>query len=270
VGNPKFAVHRGDEFEAGFIEPFRQGARYCGFPRDCHWLFIGPTGPHIIGKAAARCARIWGKGDIFTVDFDPRWARKMVSGSFAAQRYLEHVLDQALRILVVQEIGVLFSTPPVLQGLCERMDNDQRRAIRGLHLGGMCASAAFMRIMTEQFPHAVILSGYGNTLFGMMPHLAYDERSGWAYFPHGFRIMARVVPDQEDIDLTRTVDYDGQGRIVMHRLDEMQLIVNLVERDLAVRLRPRPDAASYGFHLDGLLDPTPIMKQVHQASAGLY
>jgi thienamycin biosynthesis protein ThnN len=271
LGRPKFAVHRHDEFEAAFIEPFCKAAKRCAFPRDTHWLFIGPTGPHIIGKAAARCAQVWGRGDCFAVDFDPRWAKKLVPGSFAAKRYLGHVQDQALRVLETQSIRVLFSTPAVLLTLCDRLDNAQRQAIQGLHLGGMSASDAFMQTMALQFPNAVILSGYGNTLFGMMPQLAYSAIEGMAYYPLGNRLAVRLVPEfSEAADLTTQVNYDQRGRVVIHRLDEMQLIVNMVERDTAIRIPPLKDAVDQGFFQDGLQDVQPMTNQTTAPKLGLY
>lgn len=271
LGRPKFAVHRHDEFEAAFIDPFCRAAERCAFPKHCHWLFIGPTGPHIIGKAAARCAQVWARGDCFGVDFDPRWAKKLVPGSFAAKRYLDHVQDQALRVLETQSVGVIFSTPAVLETLCHRMEASQRQAIQGLHLGGMSASDDFMQTMAAQFPGAVILSGYGNTLFGMMPQLTYSATQGMAYYPWGHRLHVRLLPESSDaLDLTAQVDYNQRGQVVIHRLDEMQLIVNMVERDTAIRVPPLKAAASLGFVQDGLQDVQPIVTQATQPRLGLY
>ena len=86
-----------------------------------------------------------GAADAFTVDFDPRWAKKLPAGSFAAQRYLAHIEEQALAVLEVQNIEVLFVTPAVLSSLTERISEAKRMAIRGIHLGGMAASAEFMQ-----------------------------------------------------------------------------------------------------------------------------
>ena len=273
LGRPKFAIHREDEFQSAFITPFIKAAKRISFPTNCHWLFIGPTGPHVIGRAARACARQMDAGDVFTVDFDPRWAKKLPSGSFASQRYLEHIEAQALSILAVQSIGVLFSTPVVLNSLAEKMSEKKRSAIEGIHLGGMSTSTEFMDKMSEFFPNAVVLSGYGNTLFGMMPQLSYDKQMGFDYFPYGHRLIVKIIHtsgDCQTTDIGSGVEYGQRGQLVVHRLDEMQFIANFVERDTAIRIRPNPDAEADGFMLDGIRDPQPIINEKTKPSIGLY
>ncbi len=273
LGRPKFAVHRKDEFHSAFVTPFVKAAQRTGFPSRCHWLFVGPTGPHIIGRAARYCAEALEAGDIFTVDFDPRWAKKLSAGSFAARRYLEHIEDQALHVLGVQNIGVLFSTPAVLNSLAEKMDEAKRLTIEGIHLGGMSADADFMDKMNEYFPNAVVMAGFGNTLFGMMPQLSYDRQTGIDYFPYGCRLIVKVVPadtEDETTHIGSCVEYGQRGRLIVSRLDEMQFIANMVERDTAIRLEPRPDAVKDGFLLDGIRNPQPIIDETTKPEIGLY
>ncbi len=273
TSEPKFAVHRKDEFREAFITPFVKAAERVDFPKRCHWLFVGPTGPHIIGRAARWCAKALGAADVFTVDFDPRWAKKLPSGSFAALRYLKHIETQALHVLEVQNVEVLFATPAVLSSLAEKTHEARRAAIRGVHLGGMSASAEFMDRMSELFPNAVILSGYGNTLFGMMPQLHYDRDTGFDYFPYGDRLVVRLVPEPQDDgepDITAQVQYGQRGRVMVHRLDEMQFLANVLERDTAIRVEPNNDVRAHGFVQDGLGDPQPIVSDILKPAIGLY
>ncbi len=273
LGNPKFAVHREDEFRQAFIAPFITAAKRNCFPVSGKWLFIGPTGPHIIGKAAFHCAKAMGCPDIFTVDFDPRWAKKLKENSFAAQRYLSHIQSQALRIIETQAIDVLFTTPAVLISLADQLAPEKRCRIRGIHLGGMSSSDALMRMLAEKFPTAAVLSGFGNTLFGMMPQLRYDSREGFDYYPLSDRLIVQVM----DVDEQRNeptswepVDYGTRGRILVHRLDEVQFIANMLERDSAIRIPPLNDAVDNDFILDGIRDPQPVMNQTIQPALGLY
>ena len=232
-----------------------------------------PTGPHIIGRAAEACARASGSPTPFTGDFDPRWARKLTQGSFARQRYDEHVLEQALYILNRQRIGVIFSTPPVLAQLGPRIPLELRGNIKGIHLGGMHESEELRFRLRSLFRHAVILSGFGNTLLGMAPEVGYESGQGIDYAPHGLRLVLRVIPAGEGDSFDRiaaVVPFQTRGQILAHRLDETQLIVNLLERDTAVRIPPPELDPELGFRLDGLRDPQPLALAQTAAAAGLY
>ena len=96
----------------------------------------------------------------------------------------------------------------------------------------------------------MILSGYGNTLFGMMPQLRYSHETGFDYFPHGDRLVVRLIPlceDGDEPEIAARVDYGRRGRVMVHRLDEMQFLPNLLERDTAVRIPPEPERRSRGL-----------------------
>jgi thienamycin biosynthesis protein ThnN len=273
LGDPKFAVHLTDQFQTAFVDPFVKAANRIDFPKQVNWLFVGPTGPHIIGKAARSCAKAMGSPDVFTVDFDPRWAKKLVQGSFASKRYLEHVESQAMRVLEVQDVAVLFSTPAVLESLANKISDDKRLNIRGIHLGGMSASTDFMAKLSEAFPNAVVLSGYGNTLFGMMPQLDYDEINGFDYYPFSDRLIVQVVEYDEEADMQcwdKCVEYGQRGKVLVHRLDEVQFIANMLERDTAIRIKLPADAVNDGFALDGIRDPGPIVNENIKPVIGLY
>lgn len=273
LGRPKTAVHRLDEFRSAFVEPFIKAVARSSFPEGGHWLFIGPTGPHIIGQAAQACALAMDSGDIFRIDFDPRWAKALLPGSFAAKRYLHHIERQAQHILEVQNITVIFSTPAVLENLSEKLTMEQRQRILGIHLGGMEANREFMRKIADSFPKAIILSGYGNTLFGMMPQLQYDSENGFDYYPLGIRLVVQIIEEPEDtfeVDLKKNVEYGQRGRIVMHRLDEFQLILNMVERDTAIRIPPPHHNEENSFILDGIRDPKPVVNEITKVSLGFY
>jgi hypothetical protein len=273
LGRPKYGVHRKDEFHAAFVEPFLVAARRATFPRELNWLFVGPSGPHIIGKAASACARAMGSADPFTIDLDPRWAKKLPPGTFGWRRYVEHVEAQALSIVNTQEIGVIFSTPIVLESLGRRMSSAQLEAIRGIHLGGVSVPPEQRLTFARLFPRAVILSGYGNSLFGMMPELAFSPDTGFDYYPLGLRQIARIVPPDggtTEERLQADVPVGQRGQVVMTRLDETQLIVNLMERDEAQRLAPPTWAAADGFVGGGVRDPRPIVNETIKPALGLY
>ena len=259
TGLPKRTAFLYEEFEAGFITPFLAAANLMQFPRGLNWLFVGPSGPHIIGKAARACATAMGSIDPFMVDFDPRWVRKLPQESLARTRYVEHVVEQAMHVLRTQDVGVLFATPPVLEVLATRLADDERGRIRGIHLGGMRVSAEFLhRLRVDYFPKAVAMSGYGNSLMGLCPQVAVAEAEP-RYFAHGCRMVVEILPQADD----------APGAVCYHRLDLSMFLPNVIERDVATPCHAPAAAIGAGFHALGLHDPHPPASAAQLAS-GLY
>jgi len=239
-------------------------------------LWVGPSGPHIIGKVVRELARQTGSMDPFSVDFDPRWAKKLIEGSLARQRYLDHVTNQAVEVLRREEVGVLFITPPALAALTERLTDRQREAIHGIHYGGMSLTAETINRFRDAYPRAVHLAGYGNTLFGVVMEVADGPRRSIDYFPLSERVLFEVVdwPDGET-DATghwppRRLERGQNGRVMFHRLDESCLLVGVVERDEAERIAPSEAALALGGKADGLRNPRPPAPLAGQLQLGLY
>jgi hypothetical protein len=254
TGRPKRTLFSASDFRSAFVQPFVAAARYAGFPEGGFWLWVGPSGPHVIGQAAAACATAMGCAQPFSVDFDPRWYRKLPADSLARNRYLEHLVDQARSVLEREPIEVLFTTPVVLERLAQVMTAEQRERIRGVHYGGMRVKPdLLLRAQTEWYPAAVHLSGYGNSLFGVCMDLGGGPDRPLRYFPYGARLQVRVADD---------------GRVWMSRLDETVLIVNLPERDAAA-VAPLPADAPAGFGA-GIEDPHPITDAALSDAQGIY
>jgi hypothetical protein len=268
-GAPCAAAYRDDEFDAAFVAPFLRVAAATGFPGGVPWLWVGPSGPHIIGKVVRELARRTGSIDPFSVDFDPRWAKKLAPGSFARQRYLDHVTAQALDVLRREDIGVLFITPPALAALAERMTDRDRDALRGVHYGGMSLDPSAVNDFREAFPSAVHLAGYGNTLFGVVMEVTDGHRMAMDYFPLGDRLAFEIVRDAEEWPPV-PVGYGERGRVMFHRLDASALLVNVIERDEAERIVPVPEARALGGAADGIRDPRPPASLSGKLQHGLY
>jgi hypothetical protein len=264
TGPPARSVFLAEDFHEAFVAPFVAAAERTGFPRERSWLYLGPSGPHVIGKAARACARALGAMDPFAVDLDPRWVRKLPPGSLARRRYTAHVVEQAERILASQEIGVLFATPPLVAALGERLPRAVREGVAGVHLGGMAAEPAFWKAVGDAwFPRAVVLGGYGNSLAGVCPQVGPTGPDGPEYFPHGDRLVLDVVDPASGAPTT------GRGRVRFHRLDRGALLPGMLERDEAARA---PGDASHGdgFGGDGVRDPRPPATPDDTESEGLY
>lgn len=261
TGEAVWTPYTRDEFEAAFVTPFVEAARHVGFPKGLGWLYAGPSGPHIIGRAAMRLPVAMGGPPPLCVDLDPRWARRLPQGSFSALRYMSHVVEQCLDILQSQPIGVIFTTPPIAQALGEAMGDRARAAIAGMHYGGMALTPSSLDALEQLFPDAVHLSGYGNTLLGCCLELDLSRAGRLCYFPHGDRLRFDLIDD--DGEPAR-----GEGRVRVSRFDESCLLINLRERDVASPVA-RPDGAPTGFASVGLRDPhTP--RSILPTAPGLY
>lgn len=263
LGAPVTTLYLKHELRRIFADPFTAVAEASGFPRGARWLFAGPTGPHVIGRAARENARALGSAEPFTLDFDPRWAKRLAPGSMGRQRYLEHVCEQALRILRTQEIGVLFSTPVMLRALAEELDAERREAVRGVFYGGLAIEPEDAEHLRRAFPRAVHLAGFGNTLLGLALELSPSADGRRRYFYPGSRVHLRLVergdgsgaPDER---LERQVAVGERGQLVASRLDESFLLINLFERDEATRLPPPGAGAPWPVVNPGLGDPGPL------------
>jgi hypothetical protein len=266
-GEPAATAYRDDDFQAAFIAPFLKVVAQTGFPTGQPWLWIGPSGPHIIGKVVRELARQTGSMDPFSVDFDPRWVKRLVDGSLARQRYLDHVVGQALDLLTREEIGVLFTTPPTLTALAARMNDRQREVIRGVHYGGLSMTAEVLNEFRSLFPNAVHLSGYGNTLFGVVMEVEDKPRIALDYFPCGIRLRVQVVADDRP---PRRCDYGETGRVMFDRLDESCLLIGVLERDEAERIPASAAAQPLGWAGDGLRNPRPRAQASAKLQLGIY
>lgn len=274
-GAPLMTAYRDDEFQEAFITPFLRVAEATGFPQGEPWLWVGPSGPHIIGKVVRELARQTGSMDPFSVDFDPRWAKKLAEGSLARRRYLDHVTSQALEVLRREEVGILFITPPALTALTERLSDRERETIHGIHYGGMSLTTETINNFRMAYPHALHLAGYGNTLFGVVMEMADTPRQNIDYYPLGERLKFHIVEWSGDDEPSivwppRRMARGQTGRVLFHRLDESCLLVGVVERDEAERIAPSEAALTLGASEDGLRNPRPPSALTERLQLGLY
>lgn len=238
TGDPCRRVFTREEFRHAFIVPWLEAVARHRFPGRGTWLFVGPGGPHIIARSAMEMARATGSLEPFSVDCDARWFKKQRPGSLGFTLYLDHVLDQAENIIATQEISVLFTTPRLLAALAERMNPSQRQRIRGIHTGGMAQDSELSARLRILFPAAVILPGYGNSLFGVTferrPPRPGEESIFLVDDP---ALRLDLIPLDQDAGgsagLATPLPPGLPGRIVVHRLDRSFLIINLLERDQA-------------------------------------
>jgi thienamycin biosynthesis protein ThnN len=164
---------------------------------------------------------------------------------------------------------VIFTTPPALTALACRLSDAQRESIRGVHYGGMSFTAAEMNGFRELFPDAIHLSGYGNTLFGVVMEVADRPRASLDYFPRGNRVLFELVRGEGHWPPT-PCGRGETGRILFHRLDKSCLLTGVLERDEAERIPPSAEAKALGWAEDGLRDPRPPRSKEGHLRIGLY
>ena len=276
TGRPKVTAYRENEFYTTFVDWFGYIAQRRGFPTGGNWLWIGPSGPHIIGKAVRPVSQRMGSMDPFSIDFDPRWAKKLMPGTIGSKRYLEHILEQSLDIIETQKVDVLYTTPVVLKALSVRMKEEQRRSIKGVHYGGVSIEKdVFRKFKEEYFPNSVHISGYGNTLFGLCLEIEESPTYDLEYYPPGARMVVQVVSTEGGTvpsyaRLAKIVDYGEVGQVVFHRFDQSFFIPNMFERDKAVRIAPTPTVREYGVMQDGVKNPSLLDSNDSVVKTGLY
>lgn len=271
TGDPCRRVFSPQEFETAFITPWLKAVSEHRFPRQGRWLFVGPGGPHIIDRSARYMARSLESLEPFTVDCDVRWIKRQAKGSMGFHLYMDHVVAQAMNIISHQQIDTLFTTPPLLVALAALMRAEQRQRIRGIHTGGMRLDAQTAGELRSQFPRAVILPGYGNSLFGVTFPLVWDEQLAppeltdedtfYVGDPALWLQLAPIPQSEHDPqELCRCVAPGQRGRVIVHRLDPSFLLVNLAERDTAIAVTC-PDGDVGLAYIEPLAFATPRDRQ---------
>lgn len=205
-----------------------------------HWLHVGPTGPHIVGRSMRRLAQLR-HAMLFTVDFDPRWVRLLIRTDRRplADEYVQHVLDQVEVIAESQDVRVLFITPPVLDALCGRVKLYRMLAdrITGIIWSGTSIRGTSLRLLqTEFFPRAEVRGIYGNSLMGIAPQRSPGPDDAHPCVFQTFQ--PRSVVEVVDPDTGVRVAPGDRGRVLVHLLTKDLFLPNVMERDTAIRIAP--------------------------------
>lgn len=258
TGVVKHAAYSVSEFRQSFSDFFYSVAVKRDFPGHLNWLFAGPSGPHIIWYCAVEMAKKFGAMRPFAIDFDPRWVKKMNPQSMPFKRYKTHIAEQSLRIIRTQNIGILFTTPDIACTIAEELKPGERDKIRGIHLGGLPLMPNIYEKLRAHFMSAVIIPGYGNTLFGLTLEIkSPDNKFNVTYYPPGPRLIIEILKlsNNNGTAMYEKADYGERGRVAVHRLDEAFFIPNLIERDEAERTEPLQIGTWQNGKQDGIRNP---------------
>lgn len=236
------------------------------FPRGTNWLMLGPTGPRRLRLAIEHLANVRG-GCCYHVDLDPRWVKRLVDNREVdlANRYKEHVIDQAVIILKHRRVNCLFTTPKLLEALGERI-NVPEAGIRGVFCGGTSMTPQMVRFLIEEVleNRAQFVPTYGNTLMGLArgkPPTAEDRYNIVYYAPQPRAVLKVVNPDRPD----EIVEYGQWGRVELTTMTREFFMPRFLERDEAVRC---PPIARYPW--DGVGEVRPFGMLQNKTVEGVY
>ena len=184
TGVPKSRINM-EDFQRDY-EIFGDNLSDETFPKGADWLMLGPTGPRRLRLAIEHLAQYRG-GIAFHVDLDPRWVNKLIRRQEMQELeiYKQHTVDQALTILRAHEIKCLFTTPKLLEALCEKVDL-AKLGITGIFCGGTEMNAQFNRFAREELvPGIDFVPTYGNTLMGLASPKPFDLADNYSitYYP---------------------------------------------------------------------------------------
>jgi phenylacetate-coenzyme A ligase PaaK-like adenylate-forming protein len=225
-----------------------------GVPRNVNWLSVMPSGPHAVATLIAEQARRRG-GLLFTVDMDPRWVKKLIAAGKTeeATAYAEHLVEQAAFLLRSQDIGVLMTTPPLLERIAGHDDLVEliNQKVSAIQYGGAHMDADTRALFrTEVFPKVTLVDLYGSTMvLGACLERPSGEDGPSVFDPPSPFITFAVI----DPDTGRRVAYGQRGQVVMNHVSKAMLLPNNLERDLATRIEPRAGQAG-----DSISEVTPV------------
>jgi phenylacetate-coenzyme A ligase PaaK-like adenylate-forming protein len=264
TGVPKSRINV-DDFRIDY-ELFSTTLPDAAFPKGADWLQVGPSGPRRLRLAIEHLAQHRG-GLCFALDLDPRWVIKLIKwGEMEmVEAYKRHVIDQALTLLKAHDgIRCLFTTPKLLEALCERISL-KKAGITGVFCGGTEMTPQFHRFAVEELMEgAYFAPTYGNTLMGLATHKPADAADNWAviYYPPCPRAMIEVVdPNQPE----RLAGYGETGRVRLTTLTKEFFMPRFLERDEAEREAP---CGQYPW--DGVRNVRPFSRFAKAVVEGVY
>ncbi len=254
-----------DDYKVDYSE-FSEKLSDAHFPRNHHWLMVGPTGPRRLRLAVEHLANIRGSSCYF-VDLDPRWVKKVIARKDfdQARAYMDHVIDQAMTILKHRKISGMFTTPKLLEALGEKI-NLHEAGIRGVFCGGTTMAPQYVRFIVEEVLENRIgfYPTYGNTLMGLaasVPLRPEDKYSVTYYAPQPRAVLRVVDPDKPE----QLKNYGEWGRVELTTLTREFFMPRFLERDEAIRREPR---APYAW--DGVAEVRPFGAMEKNIVEGVY
>jgi acyl-coenzyme A synthetase/AMP-(fatty) acid ligase len=181
--------------------------------------------------------------------------KKLIAAGKAdeAAAYTEHLVEQAGFLLRSQDVGVLMTTPPLLERIARHDDLVKliNQKVSAIQTGGahMDADTRYL-FRTEVFPDVTLVDVYGSTMVlgGSAERLGGEDGPRVFDPPSPFITFAVIDPDTG-----RRVAYGQRGQVVMNHVSKAMLLPNNLERDMATRIEPPTGQVG-----DSVADVTPV------------
>ncbi|MHC4910476.1 MAG: hypothetical protein ACYTF9_12220, partial [Planctomycetota bacterium] len=199
-----------------------------GMPKQ---RMIGPTGPRRLRLAVEHLANHRGCSCYF-IDLDPRWVKQLIRNGQPdqANRYMDHVIDQAKQILKHRDVSVLFATPRLLEALSERV-SIPGAGVKGVFCGGTTMSPQYVRFLIEEVleGQTQLVPTYGNTLMGLAAHkpLTPEDNYSITYYAPQPRAVLRVVDPADPLNV---VEHGAWGRVELTTMTREFFMPRFLER----------------------------------------
>jgi phenylacetate-coenzyme A ligase PaaK-like adenylate-forming protein len=202
-------------------------------------LAMTPSGPHAYGTFVGRLADSWG-GNVYYIDFDPRWIKTLVRRQYPADPYVDHLVRQTTDLLDSQKPSLLFTTSKLLMALVLALRKPlSEYGIRAVCTGGTSCSPEEERYLKENFLQGVQwIDTYGNTLMGhaLQGDPWVGEKRRAYYLPPPQAFVRIVDPGNWKCELAT----GHRGQVLLQTLHRDLFIPNLLERDAATVVGPHP------------------------------
>ena len=267
TGAPKRVVFLDDWVEREMAWQYASCTAY-GIRPGMNWLALAPTGPHMIGDYLGRTAARFGSIR-YAVDMDPRWVKRLLRDGKAeeAEAYTEHLVSQAGDLLRSQNIGVIATTPPMLERLSrydELVELINRKVEVVLWAGAHLDADSRHLFRTEVFPTIALYGLYGNTMtLGASPERLGGDDDLCVFDANSPFVSYSVV----DPETREPVPYGERGQIVTSHVSKSALLPNNAERDEGTRIKPPAGGAG-----DSVADVAPLKALVDAGAitVGVY
>jgi len=235
TGAPKRTIQTPDWIERS-VQWQTQDYLRQGYARNRGFLGVVPAGPHGVGHTARLVANRL--GSIFhPIDIDPRWAKKLAARATAdeAAAYVDHLVEQVGYILATQDIGNLFTTPPILTAMTrsDSLVDRVNQSVRFIVLGGAHLDPDTYSLFQEIFPRITITMVFGNTMI-LAPAITREAEPTDGVFVFDPR-TPYVTFEVVDPESGEPVAVGDRGQVLAHHVSKVMFLPCNLERDSAIR-----------------------------------